>query len=77
MTSDPAVTTEAPKGTGEPLTVSAVVAAGVVLVFLFYLFISAMVPAVLLAVVLAIWGIDAATTRRTASEGRPEESARR
>jgi hypothetical protein len=83
MTTDAAVTPERPPGTGEPLVVSVVVAAGVVVGFLFfdhwwsrhgletivrvwgsasfdaYLFIIAMVPAVLLAIVLAIWGIDA------------------
>ncbi len=82
MPSDLAVPPEPPARDGEPLLVSALVAAAVVTVFLFfdhwwslhgistvvqwwgsapfdaYVFISAMVPAALLAVVLAIWGID-------------------
>lgn len=82
MPSDLAVPPEPPARDGEPLLVSALVAAAVVTVFLFfdhwwsqhgistvvrwwgnapfdaYVFVSAMVPAALLALVLAIWGID-------------------
>jgi hypothetical protein len=82
MSSDLAQPPEQPARDGEPVLVSALVAAAVVTVFLIfdhwwslhgiptvlrwwgsapfdaYIFIVSMVPAALLAVVLAIWGID-------------------